>query len=149
MTEKGDANQGSAKSTWSLDLRGTSPGVLVQARQWAREALADLGRDHLADTMLVATELVTNAYDHGGGPREVRMTRSYTPCLISIEVDDSNTDPPVLGRSRHPTGGHGRGLTLVDRLSESWGMTLHSTAGYKTVWARINCDNSPCPNSGS
>ncbi|WP_186762713.1 hypothetical protein [Lentzea tibetensis] len=31
---------------------------------------------------LVATELVTNAYDHGRSPREIRMLRLPEPCSV-------------------------------------------------------------------
>lgn len=137
------------RPAWSMDVRGRSPDVLVEIRRWVAAALFDLGAPHLDDTILIAVELVTNAFDHGGGPHEIRLTRSRTPCLITVEVDDATTDPPVLGRSRFVGEYRGRGLILIDKLAEDWGMTVHSeTAALstaKTIWAHISCAANPCP----
>lgn len=123
---------------WELDLTGSHPGALVQVRRWAATELADLSEDHLACLMLVAVELVTNAYEHGGGPRSVRITRTRVPYSIRIEVDDSNTDQLTLGHSRFGEGANrGRGLILVDKLGERWGVDRHAATGTKTVWAEI------------
>jgi anti-sigma regulatory factor (Ser/Thr protein kinase) len=101
----------------------------VQVRRWAATELADLGEDHLADVMLVAIELVTNAYDHGNGPRMIRLTPSPELCMITVEVGDSNTVEPVLGVSRFGVAANrGRGMTLVDRISECWGVVLDAGA---------------------
>jgi hypothetical protein len=106
---------------WQLDLRGSNPGVLVQVRRWAATALADLGDGHLGDVMLVAIELVTNAFDHGGGPRTIRMRRSRMPCVVGIDVEDSDIGRLTPGTSRF--GGYrGRGLVIVDKLSATWGI---------------------------
>ena len=80
----------------------------------------------------MAAELINNAHDHGDGLREARTTRIVRPCLVTIEVDDFNTNPPVLGRSRLPADDHrGRGVLIVDELSEQWGMTVDSASGSK------------------
>ena len=132
-------------ATWELDLRGSTPGLLVQVRRWAATELADLGDDHLSDVMLVAVELVTNAFDHGDGPRLIRMSRTRTPCRVNIEVEDSNCLPVTLGRSRLDSANRGRGLVIVDKLADSWGAVLHLEAETKTVWAQISCERSPGP----
>ncbi|OLF18137.1 hypothetical protein BU204_08390 [Actinophytocola xanthii] len=130
---------------WELDLVNSSPGALVEVRRWAAAELADLGDAHLNDVMMVAVELVTNAYDHGDGPRVIRMVHHRTPCWIEIEVDDFNVQAPALGRSRFgPEAHRGRGLVLVDRLSSAWGTREHGDGNGKTVWARISCQESPC-----
>jgi hypothetical protein len=133
-----------SRLAWELDLRGTTPAFLPGVRVWAAKELPSLGVAHLADVMLVAVELVTNAYEHGGGPLTIRMTRSALPCVIGIEVDDVNTEEPTVGVSRFGVDANrGRGLVMIDKIAESWGAIRH-TAGGKTIWARISCERSPC-----
>ncbi|TDQ00422.1 ATP-binding protein [Labedaea rhizosphaerae] len=129
---------------WSFDLRGSRPTVLAHVRSWIGAVLEDLGRERLADIVLIADELVANAFDHGGGPHEVRVSRMRTPCWVGIEVDDSGSDQPVLGRSRFPADYRGRGLVVVDNLAQAWGVTTDPDRGVKTVWAHVACAMQPC-----
>jgi anti-sigma regulatory factor (Ser/Thr protein kinase) len=125
-----DDERPSAPDAIVLNL-GEHPPMLVTIRRWAAEALADLTGEELGDVLLVATELVTNAYEHGLFPREIRMMRIGEPCAIRIEVDDASARLPVLGHSTiTPT--RGRGLIVVDRLSKDWGV-IPNIVG-KTVW---------------
>ncbi|GAA1287609.1 ATP-binding protein [Saccharothrix xinjiangensis] len=109
---------------------------LVRVRRWAADALADLTDEELGDCMLVVTELVANAYDHGCVPRSVRLHRSDDPCCVHIEVDDGSVVEPTLGRSRLGPQ-RGRGLVIVDNLSKDWGTIRHEDG--KTVWAQVPC----------
>jgi anti-sigma regulatory factor (Ser/Thr protein kinase) len=131
---------------WSLDLRGTEDPALVEVRRWAARNLGALDDGHLGDVMLVATELVTNAYDHGNGALRVQMSHTSAPCRVRIEVDDSCREPPRLTRvpGIRP---HGRGMLIVDRLAEDWGVRQNHDTGGKTVWAEVSCagdGSSPC-----
>lgn len=118
-----------------LDLGACTP-PMVTVRRWAADALADLSDEALGDVLLVVTELVTNAYDHGAFAREIRLLRIPEPCAVRIEVNDSSPEQPVLGQSR--IGRHrGRGLKIVDRLSNEWGV-IPNVVG-KTVWAEVHC----------
>ncbi|MCE6995533.1 ATP-binding protein [Saccharothrix sp. S26] len=130
-----------------LDLTGRPTPPLVQVRRWAVTAMADLDDDHLQAVLLVATELVANAYDHAH-PHRVRLRRSRVPCQVRIEVEDTSPARPILGRSR--LGEHrGRGLVMVDNLTRhQWGTQARSDGGTgKTVWAVTSCDGdewTPC-----
>ena len=124
---------------WSLDLRGTAVPALVQVRRWASRTLRSVDDDHLSDVLLVATELVTNAYDHGQGPLEIRMSHTVTPCRVRIEVDDSCLDRPfVVGPA--DARPRGRGMLIVDKLAADWGVREHTELGTKTVWAEMACE---------
>ncbi|MDS0135904.1 MULTISPECIES: ATP-binding protein [unclassified Amycolatopsis] len=135
MPEGSDA--GSEAAPWSLDLRGTTAPVLVQVRRWASRTLTQVDDAHLGDVLLVATELVTNAYDHSQGPLQIRMSHTPTPCRVRIEVDDSSPDQPVVA-APSPQRLGGRGMQIVDKLAETWGVLAHP-AGGKTVWAEVSC----------
>jgi anti-sigma regulatory factor (Ser/Thr protein kinase) len=125
-------------AAWALDLRDLEVPALVRVRRWAARTLSALDDTHLGDVMLVATELVTNAYDHGDGPRWVRMSHTPKPCQVLIEVEDSCPAHPAVVRPED-TEPHGRGMLIVDKLAEAWGVREHPADGGKTVWARISC----------
>ena len=124
-----------------LDLDAHTRPPLVIVRQWSTTALADLAEDHFFAVQLVATELVTNAYEHGGGADRLRLQRKRSPCRVHLEVDDHSTQPPALKQPGLDEP-HGRGLQLVDTLCLQWGTTPLPRGG-KTVWATIDCANYP------
>lgn len=137
-----------AGSFWELDLRGRGPDGLATVRRWAGEKLRDLGEDHRQDVLMVAVELVTNALDHGEGARTLRLSYAPGPCVVGVEVEDGTVGDPTLGRSRFGAAAcRGRGLVLVDRLTDGWGTT--SVARGKIVWARLSCPDSPCRKQAS
>jgi two-component sensor histidine kinase len=84
------------------------------------------------DAVLVADELVSNAIQHGRGPRSCRLTLIGDGQGLRTEVTDSGPGEPHL---RTPDSSGGRGLVLVDRLANSWGVEWFR--GRKTVWAEL------------
>lgn len=106
------------------------PTSAAQARQQVRSFCADMSPDLQAVAQLLASELVTNALQHGEGT--IAMAMSVDPTGLRVEVSDQSPHPP---RVRHPppdwTGG--RGLLLVEQLAGAWGITTHPGDG-KGVW---------------
>ncbi|MEW1635349.1 ATP-binding protein [Streptomyces sp. NPDC093801] len=98
-----------------------------------RQALTDWQLTAVAgDTLLVASELLSNAVKHAGGP--VQMSVDHTAGLLRIAVTDHSPVPPRQGRHRPESiGGHG--IFLVDHLAHRWGTLPHGTG--KTVWADL------------
>ncbi|XVS62161.1 ATP-binding protein [Actinosynnema sp. CA-299493] len=123
----------SGSGTLIFDLVDEEP-PLVRVRRWVEAALSDLTDDEVGDCLLVATELVANAYDHGQAPRRVRLHRVPEPCSVRIEVDDASPGEVVVGRSSLGPN-RGRGMVLVANLSADWGIE-HRAHG-KTVWAQV------------
>lgn len=119
----------------TLELTDAEP-PLVGIRRWTSELLSDRSDDEVEDCLLVVTELVANAYDHGEAPRRVRVWRSWGPCAVRIEVDDAGGGEVVVGRSRLSPE-RGRGMVLVAYCSAEWGVDRHEDG--KTVWAEIGC----------
>ncbi|WP_028814843.1 ATP-binding SpoIIE family protein phosphatase [Streptomyces flavidovirens] len=101
-----------------------------RARRLVDGQLARWGLPELADTtLLLVSEVVTNAVRHGGGrPVELRLVRSDT---LLCEVSDEDHTLPVL-REAGPEEECGRGLGLVSRLAHRWGAS-HFGPG-KVVW---------------
>ncbi|BCK67217.1 ATP-binding protein [Streptomyces libani subsp. rufus] len=102
------------------------------------------------DAVLVVSELVSNALRHGyrnpGAKDEgsaaptpfcnawLALTRQEATVLCA--VSDAGPGAPVI-RTPDALAESGRGLYIVDRLSESWGWTPPDRSG-KTVWATMS-----------
>jgi anti-sigma regulatory factor (Ser/Thr protein kinase) len=84
------------------------------------------------DVLLVVTELLSNAVDHGRGP--VRLTVELRSGSVRIEVHDTAPDAP-RPQPLDPYAVRGRGLQMVEALSSRWGWT-DGPAG-KIVWADV------------
>ena len=91
------------------------------------------GLERLDDLILLVTELATNAVLHAGGAQELSFHRGRDAVVIAL-TDRSVTSAPAVGRlgTTSPTG---RGMAIVDSLSDQWGVTLTSTS--KTVWCEV------------
>jgi anti-sigma regulatory factor (Ser/Thr protein kinase) len=86
----------------------------------------------LADSVgLIVTELVTNVYRHVPG-RWCALTLLPQPGGVRVEVYDHSPVLPALRTADELSEG-GRGLALVDLLSDKWDVSLHRRG--KTVWA--------------
>ena len=109
------------------------PVAVAKARDSSARQLADWGLDEIAfSTELVVSELVTNAMRHASGPITLRL-KNLEDRLICEVSDGSSTFPrPRWARSDDEGG---RGLMLVDRLSNRWG-TRPSDNG-KIIWSDL------------
>lgn len=123
---------------YSMDLRGTEPAALGDVRRWMTGALPHLGEDELQDVLIVADEILANAYEHTPGPSRVRLTRFTVPLGVMVEVDDGSPEHPRVQPAQPVTRQRGRGLHIVDALCEAWGVHDDPGGGGKTVWARIS-----------
>jgi PAS domain S-box-containing protein len=113
----------------TVDLEA-DPRSVRSARQALREVMSRSGADELIDpAVLVVSELVTNALVHAG--TAVRLQLWASGQAVRVEVGDGAAHGPVR-RQFAESAGTGRGLQLVDELSDRWGTTA-STEG-KTVW---------------
>jgi anti-sigma regulatory factor (Ser/Thr protein kinase) len=115
------------------------PGAVRAARSVVRQALEQWGLTAVSDvTVLLVSELVTNALRYASGPIGVRMgfrrdVDGDAPVLL-VEVSDPVDEPPRERRAA-PEDEGGRGLQLVARASLRWG-TRRGTAG-KSVWFEL------------
>ncbi|WP_244501246.1 SpoIIE family protein phosphatase [Streptomyces sp. TP-A0874] len=109
------------------------PQSVAQARELARGQLASWGLGPLADTTeLLVSELVTNALRYGEGEIRLRFLLDRT---LVCEVWDGGLVQPRRRRARDTDEG-GRGLQLVDLLSNGWGS--RRTPRGKTVWFELD-----------
>ena len=129
--------------------RNTSSLVLTLALPWtsiaagkARTLLrVSLLRTDIPDSLsqtveLLVTELVTNALRHAVPPLDLSAVyRNTASPVLRCAVRDGSSELPVMGRASTACEG-GRGLMLVDSLSDRWGS--HRTPGGKIVWCELN-----------
>ena len=100
------------------------PEVVRYARDGLREALeeAAVARSRREEALLLCSELVTNAIQHGSGwDDEVEVAWSIANGALRVAVVDAarGAVPVVLTPSEERS--RGRGLRLVDQLADSWG----------------------------
>ncbi|QAY63906.1 GAF domain-containing protein [Xylanimonas allomyrinae] len=137
--------------------------ALVRAERRVADSLADLGParrwiDDILETsgvatrerrtaMLLSSELLTNALEHGGGPVTATVVIDLDTTRVRVGVRDASPARPLL-RNPQPHELSGRGVLFLDRLASRWGVVDHDgtevvgrhgqdVAG-KTVWFELN-----------
>lgn len=112
------------------------PEALRSARHMIRAAVRAWGAGERSDEVeLVADEMITNALMHtdGGAIVTVRVL-SGVERRLRVEVEDRSSALPRR-RDAGESGVSGRGLMLVDRLAEVWG--VESRGSGKCVWCEF------------
>ncbi|MEU3640914.1 ATP-binding protein [Streptomyces albogriseolus] len=116
--------------------------AIPRVRRQLRARLEEDGLDSVADdVVLICTELVTNAVLHGcfGFPpgSTVKVTVMWSDVQLRMGVrDPSGVRPKERGLSASRTSG--RGLRLVDQLSDRWGVETDPSGSGKTVWTELD-----------
>ncbi|MGX5213246.1 ATP-binding protein [Streptomyces violaceus] len=115
---------------FSIQLSPTPRGARL-ARLLATEQLRSWGLP-LDPARQVIAELAANAVTHGRVPgRDFRLLLYVVADTLRIEVTDTRDDRlPALSDT-------GRGLLLVDALTNRWGVTP-GLPPRKTVWAELD-----------
>lgn len=126
-----------------------TPRSVPEARDWARSLLSLSGPSPiLDDTLLLLSEVITNAITHSDSGRSrsgqvsVQITRLGTTVHVEVaDVGSSTTTPAVRTPAFADDGG--RGLWLVDTLADEWRFQHDETGGL--VWFRLIEHDCPSP----
>ncbi|MCB5165480.1 SpoIIE family protein phosphatase [Streptomyces bambusae] len=112
------------------------PEALASARHMIGAAVRSWGARERSDEIeLVADELITNALMHTDGPAIVTLRVLSGPeRRLRVEVEDRSSALPRR-REAGESGVSGRGLMLVDRLADVWG--VESRGNGKCVWCEF------------
>jgi anti-sigma regulatory factor (Ser/Thr protein kinase) len=109
------------------------PESVGAARRFATEALTDVCSDVRDSVELMVSELATNCVRHAGTAFDMTVVHAHGE--IRIEVTDRGGGTPAM-RSVGPDDQTGRGLQIVNMLSDTWGVEHRREAG-NTVWFTV------------
>ncbi|MEX0172875.1 SpoIIE family protein phosphatase [Streptomyces sp. LMG1-1-1.1] len=117
----------------------SDPEALSSARHMVRAAVRAWGAEERADEIeLVADELMTNALMHTDGGAIVTLRILAGPVRrLRVEVEDRSSALPRR-REAGEAGVSGRGLLLVERISDVWG--VEPRGGGKCVWCEFTLE---------
>lgn len=117
--------------THRVELAADSASVR-EARLFVRDRLREHGHAEIEDDVqLVVSELATNAVTHARTPFVVTVRRDDSRLVVTVQ-DGTPERPAVVNVQAMGTGG--RGLAIVDALSQDWGSDERGGSG-KSVWA--------------
>ena len=115
-----------------IEIEAT-PVAVARVRRFARQQLQDWGveEDVLDAVVLCVSELVTNVVMHAGSKAWIRLSRDDE--RVGVTVRDGG-GPALFAVSPDVEAlpVHGRGLQLVESLSDEWGSEV--TNGGTVVW---------------
>ncbi|HWG94118.1 MAG TPA: ATP-binding protein [Mycobacteriales bacterium] len=104
------------------------------ARHWMVERLDELKRSGVEDVvLLLLSELVTNVVLHARTPCEVLVRPAGEGVRVEVQDDSRRRPRPRVGGQEATTG---RGLVLLDALSDDWGAD-DLPGGGKVVWFEV------------
>ncbi|MFH9175156.1 ATP-binding protein [Streptomyces albogriseolus] len=102
--------------------------VRVRLRDWGVREVIDAAQ-------LCVSELVSNVITHVGRGTPASLTLSLRDAHLRLEVRDPDTRVlPTLVEATEDAE-NGRGMTLIDALSDRWGVDLHRDG--KVTWCEI------------
>lgn len=121
------------------------PQSVHAARRFATDTLIGKPVAMIEAVELMVSELATNCIRHERTSFHVTILGSTRE--IRVEVTDSGSGTPMM-RSPGPDEPSGRGLQIVDMLSDSWGVQPEQPSG-KTVWFTMPAGSQLAPGSDS
>jgi anti-sigma regulatory factor (Ser/Thr protein kinase) len=112
-------------------LSNTAESVRL-SRNVVRRIVDACPPEFVESASLLTDELVTNAIRHGRPP--IVLTIRFDAQILVIEVVDCGPGNPVP-RQVDATAERGRGLRIVDEVSDEWG--VHQLPEGKRVWCTL------------
>ncbi|WP_172385264.1 ATP-binding protein [Streptomyces sp. MNP-20] len=125
-----------------------TPAAVGISRDLVRHAAGiwDLDDDVTESAVLVASELVTNAVKHTRSRRLLVFVEMPVDDRLCLMVVDFAPDLIPVLRTVGSDSSHGRGLALVDALTDRWGYDLLGPLGHpsrKRMWAELVAATKP------
>jgi anti-sigma regulatory factor (Ser/Thr protein kinase) len=117
-----------------------TPDSIAAARRFVAAALGAVDQDGRDAVSLMVSELATNSVRHARTPYRVAVLRRGD--AVRVEVSDHGSGRALL-REPGPREPHGRGMRIVARLAEAWGVELHPNAPGKTTWFTYRIEGAP------
>ena len=124
-----------ARTNLPIDLRSVGA-----ARRLVEATLSGQGPGVIEEAVLLTAEVVTNAILHASTAVELVITLDDHRLRVEV-YDDSPLLPVLRPLAVGATGG--RGMLLVDALSDTWGVTPSHDG--KTVWFELRLATTTAP----
>ncbi|MFI7017067.1 ATP-binding protein [Streptomyces sp. NPDC050164] len=111
-------------------------------RRIVRSFLSEWGMPELSDAVeLGVTELLANVVQHVPD-RRCALLLLRQPAGVRVEVSDGSDQLPASPTRLEPEAEGGRGLLLLDAMTDKWGVSLWREGG-KTVWFECVAETAP------
>ncbi|MFF3400924.1 ATP-binding protein [Streptomyces sp. NPDC002659] len=123
------------RKPWELPF-AADPAELAGLRRVLRLHLTLWGLPDLVEAaQICVTELAANVIKHVGAGTPTRLAVSMSGTYLRIELHDPDTRAlPTLLSAGHEAES-GRGMTIVDSVSDRWGVILRADS--KVVWCEL------------
>ena len=106
-------------------------GAITAARRYVADLLENIPPAPSFDVELMVSELATNCVRHTGSG--FILSLDIDDADIRVEVTDTAPGTPQL-RYPSPDQSSGRGLHIIEGLSDGWGVERDHRQSGKTVW---------------
>jgi anti-sigma regulatory factor (Ser/Thr protein kinase) len=129
------ASENDVETRWRAVLEGGSAAPRRARHEITQHLNGELGTERTQDAVLLVGELVTNSVLHAatGAAHEIVLELIIGLDDVRIVVTDGGSPTVPMIQPLDPTRPGGRGLFLVDTLSDRWGMTREGTRETR-VW---------------
>ncbi len=107
------------------------------ARQFVDDVLTEVPADVRQAVITAVSELATNAVLHAASTFDVKISYGSPTGSIRVDVTDSGGGSPARKRPGL-TDQDGRGLQIVDVVTDRWGVDWEPHLHQKTVWFELD-----------
>ena len=137
-------HNGDARTTWRTVLESDTRAPRRARHEIAGHLDGELGSLRTQDAVLLVGELVTNSLLHAdsGGTHEIVVDLVIGLDAVRIVVTDGGSSTMPMIQPLDSTRPGGRGLFLVDSLSDRWGMTREGSRQTE-VWFEMGRHPAP------
>jgi anti-sigma regulatory factor (Ser/Thr protein kinase) len=112
-----------------------APTAPAAARRYVRETLVGLPSDVVEAVALMVSELATNCVRHAN--TDFTLSIEQTGGQVRVDIADTGTGR-VTRRDPQPADVSGRGLSIVEQLSDTWGVSECVNGEGKSVWFMLD-----------
>jgi anti-sigma regulatory factor (Ser/Thr protein kinase) len=114
---------------------GPDVASIRAARGFVLDAIGDAPQELRDPISVMVSELAMNAVQYARTTFDVSV--ELTDGRLRVEVTDSGGGSPVAQPLPPASSLHGRGLFLVDQMSDEWGVSPSRHGPEKSVWFQI------------
>ena len=120
------------------------PGSSRAARRFVLGAVGEVRADLRDAISVMVSELAMNAVQYARTEFQVRI--QVARGTLRVEVADSGAGHPAPWQAPPPSSPHGRGLLIVRRLADDWGISPAGAARASTCGSPSACSaQAPAP----